>query len=666
MLTGGFVGVDVFFVISGFLITTHLLTRPPRRPRDLAAFWARRIRRLLPASLTVLAATALATRVVAPETQWENTAREIQAAATYVLNWDLAGDAVDYSAADKAATPVQHFWSLSVEEQFYLVWPLLIALLAVVATRLGLPLLTSVRAGLLLVVVASLAYSVVHTAHDPAGAYFVTPTRVWELGAGGLLAALAGTRVDRSTASTGSRDLGTLSAGLGLAAIAWSAWTYSSATPFPGWHAAVPVLGAVLVIASGDRLRPRSGVSFLAARPVQRLGDLSYGVYLWHWPLIVLVPHLGDGGLGLLDAVVIVVTTWVLAEATKRLVEDPVRTARGVSLSRTYVAAALGMALVVGMSMAQLAEVGQREQREQARVAAAFGSGEPCFGAAALDDGADCTTSSDQPLVPSPAQAVADRYDTEHRLTKDKKCWAAPPSFEMRTCEFGDPQGDVEVAVVGNSHAAHWMAPLEKIAFERGWRITSFFANRCALSKTDQDFETAEETEGCSDWVDRTTTRIAEGPFDFVVLSNRMSVLPAGETAASAEDDFAAGYETVLREWQDAGRTVIAITDTPWPGATIGPVPACLEAHPGDVGACAGDRDEWLPDDPVDEVVRVLDDPRIQSVDLNDHLCGPDSCPAVVGGVVAYADHSHLTSTYALTLGPYLDRAVTAALRSAR
>ena len=187
-LTGGFIGVDVFFVISGFLISSHLLRMPPRSVPDLITFWARRVKRLLPASLLVLAVTFVASRLVAPETQWATTAKQAGAAALYVVNWLLAADSVDYLAAESAPAPVQHFWSLSVEEQFYFVWPLLIGLLAWWATRRGRT--RTVVIGLGVVVAASLATSVCQTATAPAEAYFVTPTRAWEFALGGVAACL--------------------------------------------------------------------------------------------------------------------------------------------------------------------------------------------------------------------------------------------------------------------------------------------------------------------------------------------------------------------------------------------------------------------------------------------------------------------------------------------
>ncbi|HEY6609376.1 MAG TPA: acyltransferase, partial [Candidatus Limnocylindria bacterium] len=325
-LPGGYVGVDVFFVISGFLITSHLLHRPPRSGGDLLEFWSRRIRRLLPASLLVLTVITIATWAVAPEPQWGNAAKEIAASALYVVNWYLASSSVDYLAAENAPTAAQHFWSLSVEEQFYLVWPLLIGLLTVIALRRRWPLQTVVGAGLGLAVAASLAYSVIATAQVPASAYFVTPTRVWELGVGGLLALFlsrrAFGRVSESEAVPLPPVARALLAWMGLAAIALAAFLYSPATPFPGYTALLPVLGAAALVAAHAPSNAASPARYLAVRPMQWLGDVSYSVYLWHWPLIVLVPYVLGQPLRTTDKLLILVATLLLAGVTKILVED--------------------------------------------------------------------------------------------------------------------------------------------------------------------------------------------------------------------------------------------------------------------------------------------------------------------------------------------------------
>ncbi|CAA9313886.1 MAG: hypothetical protein AVDCRST_MAG61-1923 [uncultured Friedmanniella sp.] len=661
-LTGGFVGVDVFFVISGFLITTHLLAKPPRRMADLTVFWARRIRRLLPASLTVLAVTAVATRLVAPEIQWLEAARQTRSAALYVVNWRLANDAVDYSAADNAATPVQHFWSLSVEEQFYLGWPVLIAVLVLLAALLRWQPVAVIRGGLVVVVVVSLFYGIWLTDTDQARAYFVTPTRVWELGVGGLLAAAIAGRTSSGSAAGPAR---TALVWAGLLAIAWSGITYTAQTPFPGWHALLPVLGAAAVIAAADPRGTAAPGRLLAARPVQWLGDVSYAVYLWHWPMIILLPSI-SGNLGRLDKAAILLATLVLAGLTKRFVEDPFRTGKkGAPLYRPYLGAALGMGLVVGMATVQLAEVEHRQRTEEARLEAAVQRGGSCFGAPALGNPDDCPPQTSGTIVPSPAQAVQDRYDAEHKLLHDQDCWATRRTFEPRTCVFGDPQGPTEVALVGNSHAAQWMAAMDEIGAREGWRITTFFAHKCGNSDTEQDFGNTEQTQGCRAWVRWTTKEIRDGSYDMVVMSNRLSKEGKDQPPEQAREAFTRGYEAVLRQWQNSDLVVVGLHDTPWPGATIGHVPECLSENPDDYETCSGPRSKWEPSDPLHKAIETVDDRRIRSISLNDQLCGPTRCSAVVGGVTVYSDYSHLTTTYVKTLAPYLQRELVRSLRQA-
>ena len=280
-LPGGYVGVDVFFAISGFLITSLLLREIDRTGGlSLSDFWARRARRILPAALVTLLFCAIATILFVPLTYWQQFLAELRASTAYVQNWQLADSAVDYFAADNGPSPVQHFWSLSAEEQFYVVWPLLL-LLAVGLTR-GRAARVRRRAIVVTIgalTVASLAYSLHHTAANPAAAYFITPTRAWEFGVGGLLAMLP--HVERPAGVKWA-----VLSWVGLAGIGVAAAFFSPDTPFPGYAALLPVLGALAVIAAGaptGRWAPTRG---LELPPVQYLGNVSYSVYLWHWPLL--------------------------------------------------------------------------------------------------------------------------------------------------------------------------------------------------------------------------------------------------------------------------------------------------------------------------------------------------------------------------------------------
>src|SRR3954451_21103684 len=281
LVPGGFVGVDVFFVVSGYLITSLLVEEIARTGRiRLTAFWARRARRILPAALVTLLVCAVATMILVPSNHWDAFMREVAASAAYVENWQLAHTAVDYFAKDDGVSPVQHYWSLSVEEQFYLMWPLLLLGPPAVPRRRGpQSRVVALAAAMGVLTAVSLSWSILHTPNDPEAAYFVTPTRAWEFGAGGVLALLP--QLARSPVLVRA-----ILSWLGLAAIVVAAFAYGSDTVFPGSAALLPVLGTLAVIRAGAPDHRLAPARLLALGPIQRTGDLSYSLYLWHWPVL--------------------------------------------------------------------------------------------------------------------------------------------------------------------------------------------------------------------------------------------------------------------------------------------------------------------------------------------------------------------------------------------
>jgi peptidoglycan/LPS O-acetylase OafA/YrhL len=697
VVTGGYVGVDVFFVISGFLITAHLLQHPPQGTRDLLEFWGRRIRRILPAAFVVLVVTAVASRLVAPETRWAANAGEIVASALYVQNWVLAASSIDYLAAAEPPTTVQHYWSLSVEEQFYLAWPILILAAFWLVRRLRVTSLPIPRLAMLSVVVASLAVSVVATDAEPASAYFITPTRVWELAAGGLVATFP--------PLTSVRLLGRAAGGvawLGVIMILVAGLAFTTATPFPGLAALLPVSGTALVILATADGRA-SPTRLLRIRPIQHLGDTSYSLYLWHWPLITLWPY-AVGSIGLLDAVVIVGLTLGLATASKIWVEDAFRFAPSLQpLVPTFRFAAVGMLVLSLLGGSLLVEARVRIDAATASAAdvdldpvdawvdepfdepsptpasvqpttsagpeptgspSQFPSQSPiptprqhpCRGAASIIYGFDeCPQDPAGRMIPDPLAAASDRSDAYR-----DDCWIHTPFSLRTTCRYGS--GNVKVALVGNSHAGQWLPALQALAKRHGWTITTFLASRC--NATDATLDLHGGTTGCLDygrWVMR-ETRGAK--FDLVITSESQAVEATGDDREERLAAAIAGYSTYLERWSAAGTNVLILRDTPYPGRTLNSVPDCLASHRTKQTVCAGTPDSWRPFDPLYEAATASRLPGITTLDTTRFLCTPTACPAVIGSVIVYFDASHMTETYARSIAPYIEAEILSALAS--
>ena len=652
LVPGGYVGVDVFFVISGYLITAHLVEHPPSSRRDLAEFWGRRIRRLLPAAFLVLAATLIGARLLAPETQWAGVARGVIASALYVENWALASSAVDYMAATDVPTATQHYWSLSVEEQFYVLWPILILAVAWLARRANLATMGVAKTAIGIVVGVSIAVSIQSTATEPASTYFVTPARVWELAAGGIIATLP----SLSTIPLRPRHVDAVS-WVGLVMMLVAAMAFTTETQFPGAAALVPVIGSAMFIAAATQRRT-SPTGLLRLRPIQHVGDTSYSIYLWHWPLIALAPYI-TGSIGGLDALANLAATLVLATLTKTFIEDGFRFAPTLQpLVPTFRFAVVGMAVVVGLGGAQLLETQFRTNAAVAQIEQVAEAAGSCFGAAAIVRGFDvCPPDSASPIVPQPVAAKEDRPDAYA-----DNCWVDFPFTDRTTCTYGD--GALRVALVGNSHAGEWLPALQVLATTRGWTLTTFIALQCNVTSVELRFNTPEKVAGClsyGQWVmDQTTA----SRFDLVVTSQRQSVPTAGDTFETTMPHAVAGYLESLERWRAAGVSVVVLQDTPYPWAAKRSIPDCLAQNPTDPHRCDGTQKAWYGIDPLYQAAEQLKQPGVTAVPTRQWFCASTICPAVIGNVVVYFDGSHMTATYARTLVPYLDIPIEAALRT--
>ncbi|WP_370524291.1 acyltransferase family protein [Cellulomonas sp. APG4] len=650
-LTGGFVGVDVFFVISGFLITAHIHRELVSTGTiGLRRFWARRVRRLLPASLLVLVASSVAALVWVPATMWDQTARQVVASALYVQNWALAGDAVDYMAADNVPTVAQHYWSLSVEEQFYLVWPVLLlgfaALWRAAPRRVSLS--SVLVGGLGLLALVSLGYSVWVTSQDQSFAYFVTPARAWEFAAGAMLALVA------AKGLPGQVWRAPL-AWAGLAAVLAAGLAFDGATPFPGWVALLPVLGTVAVLAAGTTASRFAPARWLSLAPMRFGGDISYSVYLWHWPLIVVWPHATGAPLGTVDKLAILVLTVLLAWASKVLVEDPARTWGVLAAApwRTFAAGALGMVVAVGAGTGLTWELDRRAAAAEAATQQAAGQG--CVGPTALDPANGCDpVEGTGALVPPPE--VVSRQNTEPLY---RGCQASLRGSEVASCVLGPDPADSHrtVAMVGDSHATQWFPAMEAVGEDLGWTVRTYTKASCPFTLATRVLaseQTDAEAADCGVWRDAVLAELLASDVDVVVTA---AYTTAYEWAPSAAHDLADprvdGFTALWAELVEAGIEVVVLSDVP---RTQGEnVPNCLAAHPDDRMACAVPRETGLTGSAVvDAVGQSGARESVHLIQLDDAFCDDTTCYPVVGDMVVYRDYSHIAADYATALAPRL------------
>lgn len=659
LLPGGFAGVDVFFVISGFLITGHLLREYRKTGRvGLLDFWGRRAKRLVPAAALVLTVTWVASRFLLPATRLADTAAQIRASALYYQNWQLAWNAVDYLKSDNAATPVQHFWSLSVEEQFYLGWPLLFLLAALAALtvrhRGGKTAATrqarSDRGHRVLILLASavvagsLWYSVYYTRVNPSGAYFVTTTRIWELGLGGLLALLPA-RLSAKVARFG--PLGW--AGLGL--VIASAFALNGTAAFPGVLAVAPAGGAAALILGGSAAGRLGPSRLTSARPMVFTGGISYSLYLWHWPVIVLWTTWRGHAAGPIAGPAIIAASVGLSWLTKVWVEDKVRTAtllsgHGWRSVSTALAAALPV-LLVSLYIAT----------EPAPWDGRLGPDYP--GAAALAD----TTAEVKPapVLPPPASVSLPVY-------WQQGCLVPVSSAALRECVYGDTSHPVlTVALVGDSMAGDWFTPLEKIAVERHWKLVTELHSVCPLTSTLMITpDIGGPYTSCHAWGAAVLRDLVTTVRPAVVITSDYPGLatvghPGGGAAAQA--DIGAGMAGYWRQLENHRISVVAIRESPDMGLNV---PDCLARNPASPARCAMPRSKAIPADPPTVYAAKAASGTVPLIDMNPLICGPVSCSPVVGNVLVYQDNHHLTSTYALTMAPYLEQRLLRALRATK
>lgn len=619
LLSGGFVGVDVFFVISGFLITSHLVANLDAGKLRLRRFWARRIRRLIPAAWIVAAATTIAALAVYATVNVPQMLKQAAATFAYVPNFQFAIEGTNYF--DSATpSPFQHYWSLGLEEQFYLVWPLLLLGFYKLAkgNKKVLLLLTAA------LVVLSLAAGWWATSWRQPVAFFMLPTRAWELGVGALLAIALVTYPALRSDGRWKPFLGWA----GLLGILASGFLFDKTTPFPGSAAALPVVSTALVILAGTG--SRGGVAKpLSVAPMQFLGKISYSVYLVHWPL-VLLPQVAVGWENKLPLwVTLLLTTLAvpIGWACWRFVENPFRSPASWWGQRSW--RALGVATVGAVVLAVVPLAGAAVVK-----ATPLHAGQEAA-AATLAQRPDGTA-----YVPSNMTPTLWTVSSDWNTTCNGIIMSAAPASE---CLFGENEDAPRVALVGSSFAGSLFPALQELAESGDLQVYRYTKDGCQFT-TQHVLNKGTPNVLCDSWNQEVLTRLRENAPDVIFLANHPT------------ESESADLQLVLPTLKEIATVVVV---EPAPNVGQDPI-GCLSKNLTHTEQCSRPTEDALQGEAAEQSAAAA---GVEYLELSPWVCNDASCPLVQGDVLVFKDSQHLTQTFATLLAPMFGERIDEILR---
>jgi peptidoglycan/LPS O-acetylase OafA/YrhL len=695
--SGGYVGVDVFFVLSGFLITRLLQRERLKTGRiSLSDFYARRARRILPAAtLVILTTLVLAHQLISP-LRAHQTAVDAAWAGGFVANFHFAAVGADYLQATQAPSLLQHWWSLAVEEQFYLVWPSLLALAWRFSrssrriTTIGVT-VSTVIAG------ASFWVGLQLTHTNPSWGYFATWSRGWEL-AGGALCTFLWSARDRI-------PLRAVGGWLGLASILYAVFRFDATTHFPGYAALAPVVGTMLVILSvGAKGSPGR---VLSIAPLQWVGGRSYGIYLWHWPLLIMLFDRTPSASAAWRAGTLAVAV-AAAALSFWLMENPVRHlpafVRSAGLSLSMGAVSVGMvfggAAVFADATSDISfstgfvvttppvasTVPTPDTVGSTTTAPGTGStkfdpnrivritGEVTTTTAAAPNWAEqldtkingelqpmIAASAVQDLLPDNVTPPISKQRDDHPSIYST-CLLTFTQTTNPDCVFGDPNGTVTIALIGDSHAVQWFPGLERAAIDNHWKLIALAKRACPVANVSVMLGASNPYHACDVWRKGALARLAASDADLVVITSWRKGYKGnsgGSPFTISDAQWRQGLTESVGTLTTAGKQVLLLGDTPQARIHMN---ECMASHPTTMTRCVLDHDTA-----VDTNQNRVEDALAAQLGVNHYdtsgwFCANGRCPAVVGNMAVYLDTNHINNTYSVALAPYMTLLVKAVL----
>ena len=629
-------GVDIFLLVSAFLLTGSFARKVEAGgPLQLGRYWLHLFQRLLPSVAVVLLAVLAAARLLLPASDWGGIFRQAWSSLFYVQNWTLANSSVDYYARDhSSASPLQHFWSLSVQGQVFILWPLLFAAAAAAAAAFGWRYRLVLLGVFGAVFCASLVFSIWETATNQAYAYFDTRTRLWEFALGSLLALALPYLRPRRLARI-------LMGWTGIAGMLSCGLLLQVQQQFPGYVALWPLLSAALIIAAGETGSRAGADRFLSSPALVKLGNNSYGLYLWHWPVLVLwLVYSGQDAAGPADGAAVVAVSLVLAVLSTRFVEKPLRNWRW-SAAGTWRSAVV-IAVLLAVVAAPLSAWQRQVHSDQIKVMSQGVADNP--GALALDPAFVPAASTEAVLKPSVSGVGREWADFDGACAPEY----APTDPLLEKClEIGSAETAVRtIVVLGDSHAQQWMAAMGPVAQTNNWHLVTVLKPGCRYGA-----EVPERSDECNAFNAAAARYVLDTAPDAVFTV-------ASLTRESSPDEILVpGYDEGIRPFAEAGIDVIALRDNP---RFEYDMVKCLESHQLDAASCALPRSRVLaPVSPLEGLSARI--PGTAVVDMTDQLCTQEQCPGIVGNMLVYMDNDHLGKTYLKTTARVLSQRILAA-----